>query len=80
MKEIVCEVCGEPVVPIRTGTCVKKEMLIADTLWDYTDCPLCGCQIILGRRYRDINDSYFDYLYNQPEQGAECVEDGDTDD
>lgn len=59
MRIIECEVCGADVPTISTGVCVKPEVIIADTLWDYTNCPECGCQILLKRRYRDINDPYF---------------------
>ena len=67
MKTFTCEVCGALYEAKRSGTCVKSEVLIADTLWDYMNCPRCGCQILLGRRYRDKDDPYFGYLTEEPE-------------
>ena len=54
-----CEICGSLYQKKSEGVCVKPEFLCADTLWDYMNCPRCGCQIILRRRYRDKNDPYF---------------------
>lgn len=59
MKTVECEVCGTEIIPESTGVCVKPEVLIADTLWDYMNCPTCGCQILLARRCRDITDPYY---------------------
>ena len=58
-KEGTCEVCGAS-FPIKSeGVCVHPEVLIADTLWDYMNCPACGCQLLLRRRCRDVEDDYY---------------------
>ena len=73
MKTIECDVCGKDVLAISTGVCVRPEVLIGDTLWDYANCPNCGCQILLKRRYRDVNDCIF------PMSAEPLGEDGDGD-
>lgn len=58
-KEGTSKVCGAS-FPIKSeGVCVHPEVLIADTLWDYMNCPACGCQLLLSQRCRDINDPYY---------------------
>jgi hypothetical protein len=76
--KIKCDVCGAYVSAISTGVCVKQELLRADTLWDYTICPDCKCQILLKQRYRDISDPYFAtvMVYNPDDGLAVKQEDG----
>lgn len=50
----VCEVCGTHVLIKKSGTCVQRPMIGETSYWDYMDCPRCGCQILLKRRYLDI--------------------------
>lgn len=51
MKTTTCEVCGADVPTISMGVCIVPQLIGAETLWDYTNCPECGCQILLKRRY-----------------------------
>ena len=76
--KIKCDVCGAYVPAISTGVCIKPELFRSETLWDYTNCPDCKCQILLKQRFRDINDPYFAtaMAYNPDDGLAVEQEDG----
>lgn len=55
-ETVVCSVCGAVSIKYRKGTCVNKPLIGAPVMWDYKNCSNCGCQILLNRRYIDIDD------------------------
>lgn len=55
-ETVVCSVCGAVSIKYRKGTCVNKPLIGSPVMWDYMDCSNCGCQILLNRRYIDIDD------------------------
>ena len=50
----ICDVCGMHVPIKKSGTCVQRPVIGETIYWDYMNCPRCGCQILLRRRYLDI--------------------------
>jgi len=58
-----------------------QDPLIGETVyWDYMNCPRCGCQILLRRRYLDIckslkvkeeEDEAFNVLHSDIEEEDE---------
>ena len=55
-ETVVCSVCGAFSIKYRKRTCVNKPLIGPPVMWDYMDCHNCGCQILLNRRYIDIDD------------------------
>lgn len=59
IKEKNCEVCGHTLNISKENTYIVKveNMLFHNTDdYDATDCPYCGCQNLLHKRYRKSDD------------------------
>ena len=50
MKKVTCKVCESEVTPLRKETFKQEYYLIGWRAYDVMDCPICGCQIVLGER------------------------------
>lgn len=55
---VICDICGRGTIPQKPMIYIAEEPRgVMDTLtqppkrFDAMDCPCCGCQIILKRRY-----------------------------
>lgn len=55
---VICDICGSGTIPQKPMIYIAEEPRgVMDTLtqppkrFDAMDCPCCGCQIILKRRY-----------------------------
>lgn len=54
IKEINCKVCNHPLNIKRENVYVAKNIknpFYGFENWDATDCPYCGCQNLLGKRF-----------------------------
>ena len=54
IKEVKCEVCNHPLNIVKENVYVAKNVnnfLSDDEDWSATDCPYCGCQNLLKRRF-----------------------------
>ena len=63
MEEIKCKVCGDTFTPFKSR---KYEVVVTSPLGgnyisEAFDCPMCGCQHVVNRRYPSTND--FDISY-----------------
>ena len=50
IKEVKCEVCNHPLNIVKENVYVNN-FLSDDEDWSATDCPYCGCQNLLKRRF-----------------------------
>lgn len=55
--KLKCKVCGERYLPRKETTYQAQEVLTGiaalgatERIYDATDCPRCGCQLLLGIR------------------------------
>ena len=55
-KRVTCSVCGATPPIHKTGICVDTPLIGPTLYWDYMDCPMCGCQILLSKRLVDVDD------------------------
>ena len=58
-KTLTCEVCGEEFRPHRDKRYTAVEVtgiLVPNLYHDAIDCPHCGCQILLGDRFRSFKE------------------------
>lgn len=53
-KRVTCDVCGSSITPCKEGICTASPLLFGMALYDYMNCPNCGCQVILKKRLTDI--------------------------
>lgn len=54
-KQLHCEICGTLLYPnVNTTYTINTStgVYLTPELYDAMDCPVCGGQIILGRRYK----------------------------
>ena len=53
-KEVNCSVCNHPLNISKENVYVAKNvknLLFGNEDWSATDCPYCGCQNLLKRRF-----------------------------
>jgi len=55
-RKVTCTVCGATSQIHKTGICVDTPLFGPTSYWDYMDCPMCGCQILLRKRLVDVDD------------------------
>ena len=54
IKEVNCSVCNHPLNISKENVYVAKNvknLLFGNEDWSATDCPYCGCQNLLKRRF-----------------------------
>lgn len=56
IKEKKCKVCGHTLDVRKENTYVTmvRNMVTGAENWDAVDCPYCGCQNLLGRRWMKV--------------------------
>lgn len=57
MKKLRCKVCELDFIPTKEShyEAIKSGgMFIIPARFDAFDCPQCGCQIIVGERYKAV--------------------------
>lgn len=49
--KVVCKFCGHTLENVKCHT--VRDSVMSSNLYDAVDCPVCGTQHIVGRRYKN---------------------------
>lgn len=58
MNEITCKVCGDKFTPYKSNKyeIVIPSMIGPDMIGEAFDCPWCGCQHVVNKKYMAVED------------------------